>query len=133
MSPVLYLVFPFVPLWIPLIAVVTGRFRVARAATIGVLIGGLPGWVIGLASCTYAARGPFPAPSPGVPGQELSWALLGLGAFQFGGIGGILGGLIGIAVMRAGANRALQGRCSHCGYDLRGLLERRCPECGKSF
>lgn len=23
--------------------------------------------------------------------------------------------------------------CTHCGYDLTGLLERTCPECGESF
>lgn len=27
------------------------------------------------------------------------------------------------------ASRA--GRCDHCGYDLFGILENRCPECGK--
>jgi len=25
------------------------------------------------------------------------------------------------------------GYCATCGYDLRGLPERRCPECGKPF
>lgn len=25
------------------------------------------------------------------------------------------------------------GRCAQCGYDLRGLPERRCPECGTPF
>jgi hypothetical protein len=24
-------------------------------------------------------------------------------------------------------------RCRNCGYDLRGLIEHRCPECGKEF
>lgn len=24
-------------------------------------------------------------------------------------------------------------RCFHCGYDLQGLVERRCPECGTKF
>jgi hypothetical protein len=23
--------------------------------------------------------------------------------------------------------------CQHCGYSLRGLVENRCPECGKEF
>jgi hypothetical protein len=27
----------------------------------------------------------------------------------------------------------LSGSCIYCGYDLRGLIEQRCPECGKSF
>lgn len=26
--------------------------------------------------------------------------------------------------------RASQGRCEHCGYDLRGTSDPRCPECG---
>jgi hypothetical protein len=25
------------------------------------------------------------------------------------------------------------GHCSKCGYDLRGLIEPRCPECGRGF
>jgi len=24
-------------------------------------------------------------------------------------------------------------RCTHCGYELTGLIERRCPECGEEF
>lgn len=30
-------------------------------------------------------------------------------------------------------NRASEGRCPHCGYPVYGLLEPRCPECGKVF
>ena len=26
-----------------------------------------------------------------------------------------------------------RGCCERCGYDLRGLTERRCPECGNEF
>lgn len=26
-----------------------------------------------------------------------------------------------------------KGQCSNCGYDLRGLIEPRCPECGTKF
>jgi hypothetical protein len=29
--------------------------------------------------------------------------------------------------------RRRTGRCIDCGYDLRGLTEARCPECGKEF
>jgi hypothetical protein len=29
--------------------------------------------------------------------------------------------------------RRLEGRCGRCGYDLRGLPEPRCPECGTPF
>lgn len=31
------------------------------------------------------------------------------------------------------AGPAALGRCGACGYDLRGLLAPRCPECGKAF
>jgi len=29
--------------------------------------------------------------------------------------------------------RRLEGRCEKCNYDLRGLPEPRCPECGTPF
>lgn len=29
--------------------------------------------------------------------------------------------------------REIEGRCKKCGYDLRGLSESRCPECGVEF
>ena len=29
--------------------------------------------------------------------------------------------------------RQAEGKCGKCGYDLRGLPEDRCPECGTSF
>jgi hypothetical protein len=29
--------------------------------------------------------------------------------------------------------RRRKGLCIHCGYDLRGLTETRCPECGETF
>jgi len=29
--------------------------------------------------------------------------------------------------------RRLEGKCLWCGYRLRGLVESRCPECGKPF
>ena len=35
-------------------------------------------------------------------------------------------------VHAAGADSASQ-HCVHCGYDLRGLSENRCPECGQAF
>jgi len=33
----------------------------------------------------------------------------------------------------ARASRRMQHRCVKCGYDLRGLVESRCPECGTGF
>ena len=29
--------------------------------------------------------------------------------------------------------RVAEGRCARCGYDLQGLTEPRCPECGTPF
>ena len=29
--------------------------------------------------------------------------------------------------------RRKRGQCLHCGYNLAGLPERRCPECGTAF
>ncbi len=28
--------------------------------------------------------------------------------------------------------RMMRNRCIHCGYDMKGLWQQRCPECGKS-
>ncbi|MFQ5495358.1 MAG: hypothetical protein ACE5EX_08240 [Phycisphaerae bacterium] len=62
-----------------------------------------------------------------------------------GGIGGGLGGgLAGGAMLwfcRSSVQRSLRGQlvelgtpvCLHCGYDLRGQEEPRCPECGRPF
>ena len=40
----------------------------------------------------------------------------------------------GIYVVRERRNKKLnrEGRCLNCGYDLRGLPENRCPECGRA-
>jgi hypothetical protein len=27
----------------------------------------------------------------------------------------------------------MAGHCPECGYDLRGLSQQRCPECGRAF
>ncbi len=43
---------------------------------------------------------------------------------------GVLGWLAYRANQKLGRAR---GQCRECGYDLRGLTEHRCPECGKPF
>jgi hypothetical protein len=36
-------------------------------------------------------------------------------------------------VRRVSLQRKRRGHCKNCGYDLRGLPEPRCPECGSPF
>lgn len=43
------------------------------------------------------------------------------------------GFLLCAARLMAVSRRARLGRCRTCGYDLRGLVEPRCPECGTPF
>lgn len=38
-----------------------------------------------------------------------------------------------LLIARPAEFRYTDGRCSHCGYDLRGYVETRCPECGQEF
>ena len=42
-------------------------------------------------------------------------------------------GLILLYLNRKFQRRIALGRCQKCGYDLRGLSENRCPECGTGF
>lgn len=71
-------------------------------------------------------------------------ALLGYRHDTFLGWYGLMLGLAGISMgvvtaISCGAyaflkrRRALFGICKRCGYDLRGLSEYRCPECGTPF
>jgi hypothetical protein len=69
--------------------------------------------------------------------------------FRFGGWPSLLyGGVIPFAILLAGPMLLLSAgvfvrkrfwpvygphQCAHCGYDLRGLPEPRCPECGTPF
>lgn len=51
----------------------------------------------------------------------------------------VASGVLGVGLIVAGAvGRAIlppfeEGVCGCCGYDLRGQIERRCPECGMAF
>jgi hypothetical protein len=36
-------------------------------------------------------------------------------------------------ILEARRNPSLEGHCTHCGYNLKGLTEHRCPECGTAF
>lgn len=47
-------------------------------------------------------------------------------------IGWCIGPLVALRYYRA-ARRALKGQCLVCGYELVGLSEMRCPECGRAF
>ena len=46
------------------------------------------------------------------------------------GIVMLIGGVIGLLLLRRGTPC---GQCQTCGYDLTGLSENRCPECGSPF
>ena len=64
-----------------------------------------------------------------------AWELIG------GASGGALGGIIFLSWIRATVRKALRRElairgvpiCVNCGYDLRGSVEKRCPECGMAF
>ena len=60
-------------------------------------------------------------------------------AFPF--VGGVFLGLAPLALVRRSIRRSLRRHltkagmptCVSCGYDLRGQIEPRCPECGSPF
>lgn len=45
----------------------------------------------------------------------------------------LVGGLAAYHRIRFGPSASLVPRCRRCGYQLTGLLETRCPECGEAF
>ena len=68
------------------------------------------------------------------PSWDVPVALLG----AMSGAGPVL---LLVRIRRPFIRRALRAQllvvgiplCTHCGYDLRGQLEPRCPECGRAF
>lgn len=68
------------------------------------------------------------------------WALLGAGVRAVGvitvGVIALIGGSVDILAEVGSKRKAIRSRrtrCAQCGYDLRGLAEARCPECGLPF
>ena len=78
----------------------------------------------------------------GGPERRFRWLAIGAGALVWWVILYVLAALV-ILCARAWATarrrqrqdrwsvRRAEGRCAHCGYDLRGIeFSERCPECG---
>jgi hypothetical protein len=65
------------------------------------------------------------------------WSRVGIHLSQLGCFVPFIGAAIGYVIGRRRDRRTSQrrrlGRCVRCGYDLRGLSESRCPECGEWF
>lgn len=51
------------------------------------------------------------------------WLVYGFGAAIF----------VGLPILAWRGHEPPPGRCLGCGYDLRGLPQPRCPECGTAF
>ena len=64
----------------------------------------------------------------GEPGVNTTWFRVLYSVFLILLVGGIAGAWW-FALHRFEADRK-PGACSRCGYDLQGILEQRCPECG---
>ena len=82
------------------------------------------GMCLGVLCCTYRPVSDFDnwhAVGFGLGAQ----AFLLLGAFWLGAA--LLARCLGARIRRPFP----PGYCGHCGYDLRGQVEMRCPECGK--
>ncbi len=95
----------------------------------GIVIGILAGVLEALVSAIPATRS----------GSRNYWDLVGIHYCQLGFAGwlpGLAGGYIVAKRVERGQrslwnNRAEQGLCTMCGYDLTGNESGRCPECGE--
>jgi hypothetical protein len=89
----------------------------------GALIGGILGLVEALVTAVGARDYWWTV--------QLHWGQLGFAGWGLGAIGGHW---VARAVRRARVNRRnlrlVNRQCLVCGYDLRGNLSGRCPECG---
>lgn len=68
-------------------------------------------------------------------GFGVAWLRNDLGPPDVANEGQILGAVVGVVVgiwLRP-TNEDKNLKCARCGYDLRGLPEARCPECGTPF
>lgn len=111
-----------------LIGLVTGGAIGAVAALVGMVSG--PGFVlafpglflmalVGPDTLGIAMEGHWPSPSGIV--------LTNVAAY------GALGGFIGLLAKRRSKRATGPPRCTQCGYNLTGLPEQKCPECGTKF
>src|SRR5262245_50112455 len=66
------------------------------------------------------------------PDQAALWFACGLFAAPIVGIA-VAYGVCEIVRERHSALEAQSGVCKQCGYSLKGLASRRCPECGSAF
>jgi hypothetical protein len=92
------------------------------------------GWVIPLgAACWYDYRASIYQPTSDFDNWDAVGFHLASESFSL-----ISAGWVGLAILLYAGRHILRspptpGTCRRCGYDLRGLPEPRCPECGTSF
>lgn len=111
-------------------AVFHARKMARRTELPGILGGVLPGPILGgvLVILSRLDR------STNIPHGPSVSEVVGAIAWQAGFIAMIVGGCFGAWVgFRGRIPIGHTSGCVKCGYDLRGLPDRRCPECGHSF
>lgn len=82
----------------------------------------MPDWIESLQLSRVLGTAYLPT-SPLLPGVLISWGFWSVVA------GSVLACPMAVRHARA-AHRRRHGRCTRCGYDLRGLAGGACPECG---